>query len=91
MRTMLSRDEIHVVLTTNIQEWKKYVDVAAVQDLNDELTFDDLSVVRSCAFYDDLHDLTLEIEEILDKHFMDTALSIYEREAFISIHNIYNN
>lgn len=91
MRTMLTREDIHKVLTTNIQDWKKHADTTAAKELNEALTLDDLCVVCSAAFYDDLNDLGMEMTDILDRHFLNTDLDIYARDAFILIHNIYNN
>ena len=91
MRTLLNRDEVHQVLTTNIQDWKKHADILEVQDLNERLTFDDLCVIRSSAFYDDLNDFEMEMIDILDRHFIDIDLQVFARETFFLIHNIYNN
>lgn len=34
---LLTSSEIHTILTTNIQDWKKYADIENVQDLNSSL------------------------------------------------------
>jgi len=90
MTKLLSRDEILVVLTTNLQEWKRHADVSDAQDLNDELTEDDISTIISPEFYDDIHSMD-DTWNVLEKHFLDTELDIYTRDTFILIHNIYNN
>lgn len=89
MRTKLTRDEVHQVLTTNIEEWKKYADINEVQDLNEELTLGDISTIVSSEFYDDMHDLENEWSNVLDKHFL-SDLDVYQRETFMLVHNIYN-
>ncbi|EBU7866026.1 hypothetical protein SEPL_411 [Salmonella phage SE_PL] len=89
MRTPMTREEIHTVLTTNIQDWKKYADINEAQDLNNELDGEDLDVICSPEFYDDIHSDD-DVWNVLEKHFLDTDLSIYSRDTFILIHNIYN-
>lgn len=89
MYVKLTRDEIHQTLTTNMQEWKINADIEDVQDLNDELTHDDISVICSSDFYDDLYD-TSDQWNTLEKYFLDTELNYYSRESFILIHNVYN-
>lgn len=91
MRILLTRDEIHQVLTTNMQDWKKYADIEEVQDLNDDLTPDDLIIICSSQFFDDINDTDQDVESVLDKHYIMTDLCAYSREAFILIHNIYNH
>lgn len=90
MHKLLSREEIHQILTTNMQDWKKYADIEEVQNLNDELSPDDLITICSSHFFDDVNDKCQEMYEILDGHFMNTELSEYHRSTFILIHNIYN-
>ena len=89
MRIKLTSDEIHSVLTTNMQYWKKYADIEEAQYLNSELTPDDLITISSSQFFDDITDYEMEVGEVLDKHFISTSLNV-SRETFILIHNIYN-
>lgn len=89
MRIKLTSDEIHSVLTTNMQDWKKYADIEEAQYLNSELTPDDLITISSSQFFDDITDYEMEVGEVLDKHFISTSLNV-SRETFILIHNIYN-
>lgn len=90
MRILLTRDEIHQALTTNMQDWKKYADICEAQDLNDELSPDDLITICSSQFYDDLNEED-DLFNVLDKHFIDTDLCVYSTDTFMLIHNIYNN
>ena len=89
MITLLTREEIEVVLTTNMQDWKRHADVCEVQDLNEELTEDDISTIITPEFYNDIHSMD-DTWNVLEKHFIDTELDIYSRDTFILIHNIYN-
>ncbi len=89
MRIKLTRDEIHQVLTTNMQDWKKYADICEAQDLNAELTPDDLITICSSQFFDDLNDED-DLFNVLEKYFIDTDLCVYTHDTFILIHNIYN-
>lgn len=91
MRILLTANEIEQVLTTNLEDWKREADIQAVQRLNDELTLDDLSKIVDPQFYEDIHDTALSVEDVLDKHFIDTDLQVYGRKNFITIHDIYNN
>ncbi|EON7861386.1 hypothetical protein HI145_RS01895 [Escherichia coli] len=91
MRILLTANEIEQVLTTNLEDWKREADIQAVQRLNDELTPDDLSKIVDPQFYEDIHDTALSVEDVLDKHFIDTDLQVYGRKNFITIHDIYNN
>ena len=86
----LTRDEIHQHLTTNMQDWKKYADINEAQDLNEELTPDEISIICSPAFLDDATDAYQDLAEVLDKHFLDPNLSVYSTDIFVLIHNIYN-
>lgn len=90
MRTLLTANEIEQVLTTNLEQWKREADIQAVQCLNDKLTPDDLSKVVDPQFYEDIHDTSLSVEDVLDKHYIDTDLHVYGRKNFITIHDIYN-
>lgn len=90
MRTLLTRDEVHQVLTTNLQDWKENADIVEAQALNAELTPDDVSVICSPQFFDDIN-YENDLFNVLEKHFMDTDLCVYSRDTFILIHNIYNN
>lgn len=89
MRIKLTRDEIHQVLTTNIQDWKRYADICEAQDLNEELSVDDIITICSSPFYDDINDED-DLFNVLEKHFLDTDLCVYSSDTFILIHNIYN-
>ena len=90
MRILLTANEIEQVLTTNLEDWKREADIQAVQWLNDKLTPDDLSKIVDPQFYEDIHDTALSVEDVLDKHFIDTDLQVYGRKNFITIHDIYN-
>ncbi|EON7636950.1 hypothetical protein ABV23_RS00465 [Escherichia coli] len=90
MRILLTANEIEQVLTTNLQDWKRDADIQAVQWLNDKLTPDDLSKIVDPQFYEDIHDTALSVEDVLDKHYIDTDLQVYGRKNFITIHDIYN-
>lgn len=90
MRTKMNAEEIEMILTTNLEEWKKGADIKAAQNLNEELTEDDISTICSPSFYDDIHDEGLDVIDVLDDHFMDTDLHVYGRAAFILMHDIYN-
>ena len=90
MRILLTRDEIHQALTTNMQDWKQYADIVEAQDLNAELTPDELITICSSQFFDDINDTEQDVIDVLDTHFIDVELHIYARETFILIHNIYN-
>lgn len=92
MRIKLTRDEIHQVLTTNMQDWKKYADICEAQDLNEELSVDDIITICSSQFYDALNDCngSFELALVLDNNFIDNSLSVYTQDTFILIHNIYN-
>ena len=90
MRILLTANEIEQVLTTNMEQWKRDADIQAVQWLNDKLTPDDLSKIVDPQFYEDIHDTALSVEDVLDKHFIDTDLQVYGRKNFITIHDIYN-
>lgn len=91
MRILLTANEIEQVLTTNLENWKREADIQAVQLLNDKLTPDDLSKIVDPQFYEDIHDTALSVEDVLDKHYIDTDLQVYGRKNFITIHDIYNN
>ncbi|HAO2010407.1 TPA: hypothetical protein KE173_001684 [Escherichia coli] len=91
MRILLTANEIEQVLTTNLEDWKREADIQAVQQLNDELTPDDLSKIVDPQFYEDIHDTALSVEDVLDKHYIDIDLQVYGRKNFITIHDIYNN
>ncbi|OTE92266.1 hypothetical protein B1K96_15495 [Escherichia coli] len=91
MRILLTANEIELVLTTNLEDWKREADIQAVQRLNDELTPDDLSKIVDPQFYEDIHDTALSVEDVLDKHYIDIDLQVYGRKNFITIHDIYNN
>ncbi|MDI1143594.1 hypothetical protein NEP96_04360 [Escherichia coli] len=90
MRILLTANEIEQVLTTNLEQWKRDADIQAVQWLNDKLTPDDLSKIVDPQFYEDIHDTALSVEDVLDKHYIDTDLQVYGRKNFITIHDIYN-
>ncbi|HDS0644944.1 TPA: hypothetical protein ACQFCQ_001177 [Escherichia coli] len=90
MRILLTANEIEQVLTTNLEDWKRDADIQAVQCLNDKLTPDDLSTIVDPQFYEDIHDMDLSVEDVLDKHYIDTDLQVYGRKNFITIHDIYN-
>ena len=88
---LLTSSEIHAVLTTNIQDWKKNADIENVQDLNSSLKDTDvLYILVSPDFYDDINDTEQDLETVLDKHFL-TYNPDFKRESYILIHNIYNN
>lgn len=89
MRIKLTRDEIHQVLTTNMQDWKKYADICEAQDLNEELSTDDIITICSSQFFDDINSED-DLFNVLEKYFMDTDLCVYSADTFILIHNIYN-
>ncbi|HHJ1043814.1 TPA: hypothetical protein ACQFIS_003716 [Escherichia coli] len=90
MRILLTANEIEQVLTTNLEDWKREADIQAVQWLNDKLTPDDLSKIVDPQFYEDIHDTALSVEDVLDKHYINTDLQVYGRKNFITIHDIYN-
>lgn len=90
MRSILTSNEIVTILTTNMQDWKLGADIEEVIKLNLELDQDDIVIICSPQFYDDIHD-TIDHWNILEKNFMDTDLSVYSKKAFILIHDIYNN
>lgn len=88
---LLTSSEIHTILTTNIQDWKKYADIENVQDLNSSLKDTDvLYILVSPDFYDDINDTEQELEAVLDKHFLPYNPD-FKRESYILIHDIYNN
>ncbi|UYL04638.1 hypothetical protein EBOKLHFM_00018 [Klebsiella phage KP13-26] len=87
---LLTSSEIHTILTTNIQDWKKYADIENVQDLNSSLKDTDvLYILVSPDFYDDINDVEQELESVLDKHFLPFNRD-FKRESYILMHNIYN-
>ena len=91
MRKVLSSNEIHAVLTTNMQDWKKSADIENVQDLNSVLKETDiLHILVSPEFYDDINDLEQDLESVLGKHFLPYHSHI-KRESYVLIHDIYNN
>lgn len=90
MRIKLTSDEIHSVLTTNMQDWKKYADIEEVQELNSELSTDAVMTICSSQFFDDINDQEQDVCDVLDKHFLDYDVFPYSRQAYILIHNIYN-
>lgn len=90
MRQILTSNEIIALLTTNLQAWKVGANIAEVLKLNSELDQDDLITICSADFYDDINH-TDDHWNVLEKHFMDTDLSVYSKAAFILIHDIYNN
>lgn len=90
MRQILNSNEITTLLTTNLQEWKVGANIEEVLKLNAELDQDDLITICSAEFYDDIND-TNDHWNVLEKHLMDTDLSVYSKAAFILIHDIYNN
>lgn len=90
MRLKLTRDEIHSVLTTNMQDWKKYADICEVQDLNDDLKVDEIITICSSQFFDDINDEEQKVCDIMEKHFIWYVDFLYTRQAYILIHNIYN-
>lgn len=88
---LLTSSEIHTILTTNIQDWKKYADIENVQDLNSSLKDTDvLYILVSPDFYDDINDTEQKLEAVLDKHFLPYNPD-FKRESYILIHDIYNN
>ncbi len=60
-----------------------------IVQLNRDMIYDDLYTIVTPEFYDDIHDNTLELDEVLDKHFM-TRLDNHKRESFIALHDFYN-
>ncbi len=60
-----------------------------IVQLNRDMTYDDLYKIVSTEFYDDIHDNALELDEVLDKHFM-ARLDDHKRESFIALHDFYN-
>ncbi|QOE32209.1 hypothetical protein CPT_Muenster_037 [Klebsiella phage Muenster] len=90
MRIKLTNDEIHSVLTTNMQDWKKYADIEEVQELNDDLSVDEIITICSSQFFDDINDEEQDVFDIMEKHFIAYDVFPYTRQAYILIHNIYN-
>ncbi|QYC52646.1 hypothetical protein [Salmonella phage SSBI34] len=90
MKSKLSREEISQVLSFNMQDWKENADICEAQDLNEELTVDEIGIVCSPDFYDELHEKD-DLFNVLENNFMDTDLCVYSVDTFILIHNIYNN
>lgn len=91
MRTLLTREEIKSVLTTNLQDWKRNADIENVQQLNDSMKDTDIIyILVSPDFCDDINDLGQDLESVLDKHFLPFDESI-KRESYITLHNVYNN
>lgn len=86
----LTTEEMKIMLTTNLQNWKIGVDVETVCKLNDQLTPDDIETIIDANFYDALHDDSVNIETVLDNTWIDPGLSVYGRLAFDAIHNVYN-
>ncbi len=60
-----------------------------IVQLNRDMTYDDLATIVTTEFYDDIHDNALDLDEVLDKHFM-THLDYHKRESFIALHDFYN-
>lgn len=72
----------------------EYKDKAAafmddIVQLNRNMNYDDLATIVTPEFYDDIHDNTLELGDVLDKHFM-IHLEDHKRESFIALHDFYN-
>ena len=86
---MFTTNQIKTILTTNMEPWKEGLDIQEIQDLNEAIEEDDLDVIVSPVFYDDIHDYNLDIMDIIDDHFIG-YLTNYKRESFIALHNIYN-
>ena len=89
MRNKLSVKELNNILVTNLQDWKKDLDINSVLKLNEELSEDDISIICSPAFYDELHSND-DLFNVLDNNFLSTDLCVYSPKTFIAIHNIYN-
>ncbi|QXL90400.1 hypothetical protein [Salmonella phage NINP13076] len=90
MKNKLTRDQISQTLSFNMQDWKENADICEAQDLNEELTIDEIITICSPTFYDELH-AEDDLFNVLENNFMDTDLCVYSIDTFILIHNIYNH
>lgn len=87
----LTTEEMKTVLTTNLQDWKREADLQAVCKLNVELTESDIDTIVSPDFYDAIHDDSIVLETLLDNAWINPDLAAYGRNAFITIHDVYNH
>uniref|UniRef100_A0AAU7PIL3 Uncharacterized protein n=1 Tax=Salmonella phage SalP219 TaxID=3158864 RepID=A0AAU7PIL3_9CAUD len=90
MKNKLTRDQISQTLSFNMRDWKENADICEAQDLNEELTIDEIITICSPTFYDELH-AEDDLFNVLENNFMDTDLCVYSIDTFILIHNIYNH
>lgn len=59
-----------------------------ILQLNENMSHDDLSIIVSPEFYDDIHS-DISLGDLLDKYFM-SHLEDHSRESFIALHDFYN-
>ena len=74
----------------SIDFYIKINNVGFKEAVNKLLNYDDISTICIPSFYDEIH-ATNNHWDVLESHFMNTDLSVYSKEAFILIHDIYNN
>ena len=90
-REFANATELVQYFSTNRNESKDkaMVHIDDIVQLNRDMTYDDLATIVTPEFYDDIHDNTLELDEVLDKYFM-IRLDDHKRESFIALHDFYN-